>query len=233
MKFILTGIDPDNPETRKNGGGRALLYLHELLHFAGHDCEINAPVGPADIVVYPDCVQGNPCNAAKVLRYMLYFWPGERIPASDCVIVYHEDYFDQVAQKYDRELPVENIVYIPCVEPDLFYPEEKTIEAVLFTGKLNCPDRPAEPMLEISKTSMTRADFAATLRKTKRLYSLDHHTIVFIEAALCGCLTWKVTDAGRGFEEVKVTNPQQYVMNPERDVALARKFADIALAFFK
>lgn len=232
MKFVLTGIDPSNPETWKNGGGRALIYLHSLLHYIGENCEINTPVEPDDIVVYPDCVQGNPCNAAKVLRYMLYFWPGERIAASDCVIVYHEAYFDQVAQRYDRELPVENIVCLPTIEPGLFYPEEKTVEVVLFTGKQTVNARPAGDFIEVSKASMSRKDFAALLRKTKNLYSQDHHTIVFVEAELCGCRSWRI-DSATEFQRMVTIFPERGIMDIHRDAPLARKFVEIAKGFFK
>lgn len=234
MKFVLTGIDPENPETWKNGGGRAMIYLHSLLHYIGQDCEINVPVEPDDVVVYPDCVQGNPCNANKILRWMLYFWPGERIPASECVIVYHEAYFDQVAQRYDRELPVENIVELPTIEPGLFYPEEKTSEALLYTGKQTVTTRPEGDFIEISKWNMSRAECASLLRRSKNLYTMDHHTIMIAEAALCRCDPWLVNENGT---VIRITTApsdfQGCIMDPHRDAALARKFVQIATDFFK
>jgi len=209
-----------------------MMYLQNLLLFIGHDAVFEGPATDDDFVIYPDCVMGNPLNAKKAIRWMLFFWRGERIPKEQCVIVYHPLYFDQVAENYDGVLPLENVVTIPTIEPGLFYPEEKTIEAVLYTGKQTVTARPAiDGMVEISKASHSRQDAAALLRKARNLYSMDHHTIMLEEALLCGCRPWLVhQDGSVAAVERDLTGK---VMDPERDAALARKFVAIVEAFFK
>lgn len=231
MKFVLTGIDEHNPETQKNGGGRVMLYLRDLLLLAGYDCEINTPAGAEDIVVYPDCVQGNPLDARRVLRYMLYFWSGSIIPKSDCVIVYHPAYFEQVASRCEAALPRENIVTLPNVEPGLFYPEPKTIESVLYTGKETVKERPATPMPVITKGNMSREQCAAMLRKSKNLYLMDHYCVMADEARLCGCVPWNVMNATT-FVPAPATNAALSIMDPMVDVAQAHRFMAIAKQFF-
>lgn len=230
MKYVITGIDPNSADTWKNGGGRALIYLFNLFHYLGIECEINGAVEPDDIAIYPDIIQGNPCNAQKIVRYMLYFWSGERIPASECVTCYHPTYLQQVSEKYDGPTP--DIVYLPTIEPGLFYPEEKTIEAVCYIGKQHGLVPPDLGCVQISKGTVSRQGFAAALRACRNFYSLDHHTIAYTEAALCGCECFQI-EADSKITPVVIENPGQHVMNFERDAAVARRFHEIVTTFFR
>lgn len=233
MKFVITipVIEP------KSAGVRALLYLHDMLHFAGYESEINGDLGPDDIMVYPDLVRGNPANAKRVVRYMLYFassqyFQGDRIPATDCVIVYSFDYFKDVAAHYDGDLPADNVIQMPTIEPGLFHVEQKTVEAVLYRGKQTTKEAPLQAMPEITRENMSREGCAKLLRSAKNLYTLDHHSAIITEAQMCGCNVWLVKDQHNFTLAELPGDLDLFVQQPERDVDKARMFANIALSFF-
>lgn len=234
MRFLITGIEPENPKTQQNAGGRALLYLFSLLNFLEHECLIvplNFEAAPGDVAIYPDCVTGNPLGAAKIVHYMLYFWTGERILPNECVICYHESYVSQVAEKYYGLTP--EVITLPTIEAGLFYPEEKSIEAVLYSGKLTVTNRPEGDFVDLSKGNMGRAECAALLRKARNLYTMDHYTIMIAEAALCRCDPWLVNE--NGTVSRITTAPADFqgcIMDPHRDAALAQKLVGIVQRFF-
>jgi hypothetical protein len=219
----------------RSAGVRVCWYLDTLLTFAGYQTVTNWAV-PADndIVIYPDCVPGNPLKAKRVVRYMLYFaeayFGGVRIPENELAIPYSDYLVESVKKHCDGQIGP--VITLPCIEPGLFYPEEKTIEAVLYTGKETVPiaRRPLQEMPVITRTSHSRAETAALLRKTKNLYTLDHYTAMVAEAQLCGARVWLVRDP-QTFAEV-TGDPSRYVMDLSKDAHLGDRFAQTCLKFF-
>jgi hypothetical protein len=219
----------------RSAGVRICWYLDTLLTLAGYQTVTDwSKPADNDIVVYPDCVVGNPLEAKRVVRYMLYFasayFGGGMIPKTELVIPY-SDYLVKEVQAHYEGMIAEPIP-IPCIEPGLFFPEEKSVEAVLYTGKetVGLVHRPLQEIPVITRTSHTREQTASLLRKARNLYTLDHYTAMVAEAQLCGARVWLV-DGPQSFREV-VSDPTPWVMNFDRDEALGRKFAETALKFF-
>lgn len=219
----------------KSAGVRVLVYLNELMVELGHHCEINGCLEPEHIAVFPDVVRGNPLGASRIVRYMLYYpsayYGGDRIAAQECPIIYHEMYYDAVCSHCDLPPSRENIIMLPTLNKDLFYPEEKTVESVLYIGKNHCSERPVGDMPVITRENMSRDKCIALLRRTKKLYTLDWHSAIATEADLCGCEVYLVKP-GQVFEQFHCPDSERYVRNHERDLETVRKFASIALDFF-
>jgi hypothetical protein len=231
MKFIINLPIIEH----KSAGVRCLLRLNDLLNLAGYHCELNSPPGPKDIAIYPDIIRGNPWGASRVVRYMLYYthlyFGGDRISASDCVIVYADLFFKDMMEHYDGKLTRANIVTIPCMEAGLFFPEEKTIDSVCYIGKPTATCVPPKDMPVITRESMSREECAKLLRTTRNLYSLDHHSAILGEGLICGCKCWIVHDDGTKHEFYH-PDPESQLQDDARDVVTARRFAQIAIDFF-
>ncbi len=232
MKFIvkIPILEP------KSAGVRCLIHLAAMLNQAGYHAEINGIPGPDDIAVYPDIVLGNPDQAKKVLRYMLYYptsyFGGDRIPAEQCVIVYNQQYFSSTAEHYDGKLTSANVLAMPVIEAGLCSPGEKTIEKVLYLGKHNAGKRPDEEMPLITREAMSREGCINLLRSARNLYSCDNRSAILVEAVLCGCQPW-IMGPDDKFEKILIPDAESYVQDTARDRITARRFAEIALDFFR
>jgi transketolase N-terminal domain/subunit len=63
------------------------------------------------------------------------YFGGDRVPKRECAIVYHEDYFDDVAEHCDNTLTIKDIITMPYFDAMWCFPEKKTIRSVFFQGK--------------------------------------------------------------------------------------------------
>lgn len=196
------------PPYGRSAGVRALYMLSDLLEKRG----INAPVlchtpSPGhhcitaftgrmqleDIAVYPETVAGNPLRFHRVARYVLYY-PGRL--GGDSVFDEHEH-----VVVWDRTY-MENVpeLTLPLLDRTLFYDAglPRTQDCVYehkdggVTRRVDAPgafritmDCPAE-----------RSELAALLRRTRVLYSYDHHSLLNDEATACGAVVKLVTDEG-------------------------------------
>ncbi len=244
-----------------SAGIRALHYLAALLRAADipvavtHRCFYNPTIPvrgealPDDIVVYPDASRGNSLGAKRICRYMLYFahayFGGDRIAKEECAIVFHRNYLADVQAHCDSPLTGDDIITVPILDKEWCFPEAKTIENVLYEGKGKGKTLPKLDFMVVAAADAPHnhnAPYAAhyahmrtlaVLRKAKNFYTLDEHTLMSCEAALCGCKVFLVKDADRIEEQTDILEKAlAQVMSPERDAALARKFADRIYRFF-
>ncbi len=242
-------------------GIRVMHYLAALLRSADIPVAVTAPCFynptipvrqqalPGDIAVYPDASRGNRHGAGRICRYMLYYaygcFGGDRIAKDECAIVYHRKYLANVQAHCDHPLTEDDIINIPILDDEWCFPEPKTIENVLYVGKAGAKALPKMECALIPPANFSQdkgaaeaAQFAhmttlALLRKAKNFYTLDLSTLMACEAALCGCKVFLVRDANTFEEQAGLLEvAREQVMSPERDVALARKFADKVHRFF-
>lgn len=233
-------------------------YLAALINASGAKVAVTSPcfwapsipvVSSAqrdDIAIYPDSIPGNPLGAGSAIRWMLYFagahytrLGGVRIPKSEYVLVYMRDYLEEVG-RYCEQPPTESdILEVPNIESAWCFPETKTVESVLFRGKRTCSIEPKLDFIEIPNASEfpNRSDLRhATLqllRKTRNVYTMDHHTVLEQEAILCGCKVWRVMGE-TDFAPSPWTEPEarSRLMNPPQDIWLAQKLIDQSQQFF-
>ncbi len=225
----------------RSGGLRMYWRLPRLIRAAGFDCcatEGQCDVKPGDIVVYPDCVRDNPLNASQVVRYFCApaswsdngFFGGGRVPATELAIPYDHWLFDDVQAHYDGALGTP--LKFPCIEDGLFYPEQKTIENLVYIGKQHCKVMPAvdNPTI-LGRISHSREQAVPMIRRARNVYSLDHWTILMDEAILSGCNAFYV-HGETDFRRYENADAEKSIMNAARDMETARAFAERCLAFF-
>lgn len=245
-----------------SAGIRVMHYLAALLHSAGYPvavtnpCHYNAAIPvrsdalPDDIVIYPDATRGNPQGAKRICRYMLYYahgyFGGDRIAQNECALVYQHDYLASVQEHCDHPVTADDIITFPVLNKEWCFPETKTIGNVLYVGK-----GAGKPLPEIEcdviesasgchdggvpyKAHYAHTKTLALLRKAKRFYTMDFNTLMSCEAALCGCKVYYVKDPATFEEQTDVMEKAQaHVMSAERDLPLAKKFADKVYQFFQ
>jgi tetratricopeptide (TPR) repeat protein len=245
-----------------SAGVRVMHYLAALLHSVNVPVAVTSPCFfnptipvrpqalPDDIVVYPDACPGNGNGARRVCRYMLYhaeaYFGGGQITKEECAIVYLRDYLAGVQAHCYHLVTEDDIITIPILDAQWCFPEAKTIENVLYVGKgAGKPLPKIDYMLVPAANAPQNRGSAyadhyahmrtlAMLRKAKNFYTLDAKTLMSCEAALCGCKVFVVQDADTLEEQTNIIEEaQKHVMCPDRDMDLARRFADNVYRFFK
>lgn len=237
MEFNINTLSSDT----RPAGVRALHYLADLLRGAGHLVQtINGygqppPYNPDGIAVYPDMIPDNPFKAKRVVRYFFYYpdvYFGTRVvPASELAFCWNRKYYDSVQALYEGQLPPP--LAIPVIEPELFFPEDKTIPQLLYVGnKGHMEYKPILPKAKVvTRDSHTRTEFAALLRKTDKFYSTDYDSMALVEAKLCGCKTF-IPLGVLTFHEVN-HSADGLVMDAGKDIALANHFVELVKQFFQ
>jgi len=245
-----------------SAGIRALHYLAALLRAADvpvavtNQCFYNPTIPvraqalPDDIVIYPDASRGNSLGARRICRYMLYFahayFGGDRIGKDECTLVHHLNYLADVQAHSDSPVTEDDIITMPTLDKEWCFPEAKTIENVLYEGKGKGKALPKMDFMMIAAASAPQNHSnpyaphhahmrtLAMLRKAKNFYTLDENTLMSCEAALCGCKVFIIKDANTIEEQTDILAlARLQVMSAERDVVLARKFADKIYRFFE
>jgi hypothetical protein len=232
-----------------SAGVRVMNYLPAMLHAAGYPVFVDEPChynpllpvrrdpGPEDIMIYPDGTRGNPYHAKRVCRYMLYFatgwFKGDRIAKDECCIVYHRVFFDDVAAHCDHPVGEDDIITLPIIAPEWCFPEPKTIENAYWEGKPLTANKkePDVPFERITVPDHNRT--LAILRRTKNFYTPDPYSGMANEASLCGCHVYMLDEQGNyARQRAAIEWAKAQVMNPERDVRIARQFAERVYQFF-
>ena len=215
---------------------------------------VRAKAQPGDIAVYPDCISGNPLGADQVCRWMLFFadkYFKSRVTENECVLTSQLRYLASVQAACDHKVTEDDIVYLPHIDGSWCFPGIKTIKNCLYAiESANKSSIVANPNLanvyvipnavepqaqDKSCDDQHQAHYRtlAILRASENFYSVDHHTALSVEAALCGCRVWNVMPDG-SFQEEKYdsVDMEQWVINPAKDRAAALKFAERVRCFF-
>lgn len=155
------------------------------------------------------------------------FYGGGKIPSNEMVLCFDSWYMKELQEHCASEV---KLFPIPCIEPDLFWYEEKTLESVIYFGKAKTVgfDKLATV---ITRMSHTRLEAASLLRRSKQFFTLDHYTMMAHEAELCGCKVFKMFVDG-SYSPYE-TNGELYLMRKENDIMLAHQLNAMALQFFK
>lgn len=251
---LVCSLPPYDP---CSGGIRVMHYLAFVLHQAGANVAVNTrcfydpsvpmveKIEPEDIGVYPDIEPGNPMATPYAMRWMLYFASahyknhgGTRVPAQEMTLVYMSTYLEDVKLHCDYEVGEKDLFELPNIEcPEWLYPEKKTVENVLFTGKRHCGEMPElDYVLMPSREQYLgrwplRYASISMLRKAKRLYTMDHHTVLEQEAQLCGCEVYRV-HGKNDFRRQEWEHPEQRLMRPREDAHYGQDLWERALKFY-
>ncbi|WP_156311819.1 hypothetical protein [Methylobacterium platani] len=173
--------------------------------------EWNAPLhaGQIDdaIVVYPEIVAGNPCNARRVIRWALNE-PGllggdASYAEEEMVFVYDPQKLGVVSRAVGQPLGPRRVLWLGLVDPAHIYP------SIAFERTMNCsftnkgfglhkrfPRHPDEGIVPIEDITPTMASLGDVLRRTRILYSYDHYSNILREAVICGCNVLVIDENG-------------------------------------
>lgn len=258
---------------------RALYRLCHLLNESGYRAAMGPPrayrpgrapwrnpvwwstAAPEDaIVVYPEIIPGNPLRAKRVVRWCLNY-PGllagdATFAKGELVLAWDARMLDRVSAAAGVTLDASHVLAVPTIDPEFIYPDPAMAKDIdcffVYKGK-KVRERFVLPnereLVCIDEHAPTLRDLGNLLRRTRRLYSYDHATLLFHEAWICGCELIQVhadgtlTDPRQCLseqfacaEDVTTTWPapdfvQRYAAC-WTDPAPARRFAEMATAVF-
>jgi glycosyltransferase involved in cell wall biosynthesis len=238
-----------------SGGGNKVCHrLCHLLRKCGYDAYVTSRGNPAwdtpvftgplaqdDVVIYPEGWGPiNPLNAAKVVRYILYYthrFGASKIPATEYCLVFNEDYYADAAARYLGQLTPEQILPLFTIEPELFRPgaAPRTVEAAYYIGKgeggRQSAHLPAGAVQITRAWPSTRAELAAFLQTVKTFYCFDHNTLLTLEARMCGCDVWVLNHNDPPRRPVVAGN-RNYILDEAAEMSAVKKAAENILKFF-
>ncbi len=222
-QFIISS--PDYHE--RSSGVRALHRLCHLLNRAGYRAAMRIPktataVNPAwdtplfrdwpapeqSIVVYPEIVSGNPLQAKQVVRWALNY-PGvlrgeTSYDPTEMVFAWDARMLKRVGRAASEPLDESRVLAVPVIDPEHIYPDPsvtKDVDAYLIYKGASVREQFVLPnereMVCIDDTVANLRELGALLRRTRKLYSYDHATILFHEALITGCELIQVHADGR------------------------------------
>lgn len=211
MRFVIW-----TPGWQLNSAGVHVLHrLCRQLIVAGYNACVTSPGNPEwneplfdgqlqddDFVIYPEIIRGNPMQARRVIRYMLWYpwhhFGNDRIPKHELVVPYSKFLLPHTQANCDYELTDDFILELGIIDPALFYNDSglsKTL-TTYWVSKCN-PETVARFPLPKNAIHLThgipRAEFINLLKRTKTYYSFDMNSAVSMEAALCGAECFLIT----------------------------------------
>lgn len=189
------------------GGGVVMHRLAHELFLRGCDVSMNTdkqnPAWPAlpvateirgGIAVYPEQVYGNDLQGETVVRFILHrpgnFGGPKTYPVTDLLFAYSE-YWNREAK---LNLPPERILFIPNLNPDVFYNMRlKRNGCLMYRGKgkqkgnpyADCHPRVGAEFSIAGPTGQARLREA--FNRCQRLFCYDNATAMVNIALLCGC----------------------------------------------
>lgn len=214
---------------------------------------------PSDIAILPDGERFNRTGATRVCWWMLFYADAffrSHITQDECVLVYEKKYLPSVQAACSHPVDEGDVVYLPHINPHWCFPGRKTIESCFYgseaASKGSIPadkDIPQSsvipgavvipPIYDIYRDGTHRDQFYAhqrtltVLRAAKNFYTVDHHTSMSIEAALCGCNVFYVHKNALPTQQIVSKEAiAREVQNPARDVSVAASFRTKVLDFF-
>lgn len=145
------------------------------------------------VVIYPEVIFGNPLNAKKVVRYVLYY-PGinggdSYYDKNDMIFTFNNEYYENA-----------DLLSISTMDRSLFYKDNTPKDINCYFVNKGGKWKEIQEFKNFVEINMsypeTREELANLLRRTKTLYSYDRHTLLTEEAFACGCDVKYVTEDG-------------------------------------
>jgi hypothetical protein len=207
---------------------------------------LDGEVLPKDIIILNDGIGNiNPFPKNRVARYFGYlpsvnapgYWDGSKISKKE--LIFCQAWNRKIVEEYwGQNILDDQIFEFPSIEPDLFHPEEKTIESCYYLGKGERCNYNVENIhlpstsFKIEQTRpFTRKGLAKILNHTKILYCFDNMTLLRQEAILSGCDVIELYDHDKQkvFHEPNTT---MFLQDNIKDQQYAHQFISICNRFF-
>jgi hypothetical protein len=191
-----------------------------------------------ELAIYNDAVGGafqtlNPWGATRVAWYFCYYahvyFGDNRLSSRQPVVPWHPAYSESCRAVSDCVFPP---ITLPPIEKGLFYPDRKTVRNLVYYGNKGHYDGEINiPGAVVVTRRLPRLEFVTLMRRAINFYSTDHDSISLVEARLCEANAFAV-HGPHDFRPVRWRDESYFgfpmVQEPERDLALARRFVEYA-----
>jgi hypothetical protein len=153
------------------------------------------------IVLYPEGIKGNPLNCKNVVRWIL--GPPRKedtvtYSKSDIIYWYMDYYYEEeVGQK-------ENTLLITEFHDDIFTNANYERQGTCYTirkGKVNTVVHPEDSFFVPFNAAGDLIGLANLFNRTEKFYCYDNYTFLYIQAAMCGCISVVIPDGVKTKEE--------------------------------
>jgi hypothetical protein len=153
------------------------------------------------IVIYPEGVKYNPLNSKHVVRWMLGPPREEDIItySKDDMILWYMDYYylDHVGQK-------DNQLFITEFHEDIFFNQNQTRSGSSYCIR-KCKDpkfiHPEDSIFIPYHSGGDLVGLANLYNQTEKFYCYDNYTFLYVQAAMCGCISIVVPEGTKTKEE--------------------------------
>lgn len=239
MKFLIYSFDYD----WRIGGIVVLNKLANLLAQLGHETYIMAgnpsKIGhavnidleaalekaqdPETIVIYPEVIKGNPLDAKKVCRWVLYF-PGfhggeTEFQENEFVFVYNKSFVSETPYKSSLEIKIVETSNTQFYNMGMH--RNKSV-ILIKKGKSNIDERtrlfldPFRDILhnlesadELIMNCQDINDYNLELNQVKYFISFDNYTYHNVLASLSGCISVVIPELGKTKEQFISEYPER------------------------
>jgi hypothetical protein len=153
------------------------------------------------VVIYPEGIHGNPLNAKNIVRWILGPFDqqaAETYSKSDLVYWYMDYYYNEyLGQK-------ENQLFLSEFHSDIFTNVGYDRIGSCYTIRKANPTtliHPEESYFIPFEAAGDLIGLAELFNKTKKFYCYDNYTFLYVQAAMCGCVSIVVPDGTKTKEE--------------------------------
>ena len=192
----------------RNGYESYLMPIHIGEHF--YTCaEYSTPLVTQEllndldntIVVYPEGVRYNPLNAKNIVRWILGPSKSEDYStySNSDLVYWYMDYYvnDSVGQK-------QNQLFVSEYHEDIFLNANYERNGSCYSIRKATPTNTIHPQDSIEIPFNAAGDLLSLselFNKSSKFYCYDNYTFLYVQAAMCGCISIVVPDGNKTKEE--------------------------------
>jgi hypothetical protein len=190
------------------------LITHEILHDI-ENC----------IVIYPEGIRYNPLNSKNVVRWILGPPDNDVISTwdkSDMILWYMDYYYNESVGQRDSQM------FVTEAHSNIFYNHNAKRNGSSYCVR-KCKDpkfiHPDDSIFIPYHAAGNLVELAKHFNQVEKFYCYDNYTFLYVQAALCGCISIVVPDGSKTKQEwINGSRLNQYgIAFGEDDIDRARE----------